>query len=310
MEKHIEIQADAETAMGSRLDVFLSEQLEGFTRSRLQKLIDQGLVKVSGEIAKAGMKLKGGEVISLVVPPDVPATAAAQEIPLDIVFEDKYLAVINKPVGMVTHPGAGVSDGTLVNALLHHCEGELSGISGVLRPGIVHRLDKDTSGLLVVAKEDKTHQGLSEQIRDKTARRVYLAVLEGVMKSDGGTIDKPIGRHPVRRKEMAVVSTGRKAVSHFEVLRRSHKYTLVKVSLETGRTHQIRVHMASLGFPVVGDIVYNRKQTGNEAARAKLGLKGHALHAVELSFTHPVTGRLLQFEAPLPPEFQRLIDTI
>jgi 23S rRNA pseudouridine1911/1915/1917 synthase len=310
MEKHIEIQADAETAMGSRLDVFLSENLEGFTRSRLRKLIEQGLVKVSGEIAKAGMKLKGGEVISLVVPADVPATAEAQEIPLDIVFEDKYLAVINKPVGMVTHPGAGVSQGTLVNALLHHCRGELSGISGVLRPGIVHRLDKDTSGLLVVAKEDKTHQGLSEQIRDKTARRVYLAVLEGVMKSDGGIIDKPIGRHPVRRKEMAVVSTGRKAVSHFEVLRRSSKYTLVKVALETGRTHQIRVHMASLGFPVVGDIVYNRKQTGNEAARTKLGLKGHALHAVELSFTHPVTGRLLQFEAPVPPEFQRLIDTI
>jgi 23S rRNA pseudouridine1911/1915/1917 synthase len=186
----------------------------------------------------------------------------------------------------------------------------LSGISGVARPGIVHRLDKDTSGLLVIAKEDQSHRNLAAQIKSKEARRTYIALVEGVMKEDRGTISKPIGRHPVKRKQMAVTTTGRPAVSHFEVLRRFTKYTLVKVSLETGRTHQIRVHMSSIGYPVVGDLVYNSKVTGSEAMRRKLGLKGHALHAFQLSFTHPETGVLLEFEAPLPEEFQALIETL
>src|SRR5262249_31174306 len=186
------------------------------------------------------------------------------------VYEDDYLLVINKPAGLVTHPGAGVHAGTLVNALLHHCRGSLSGISGILRPGIVHRLDKDTSGLMVVAKEDRAHRGLADQIHERTARRTYIALVEGTISVDSGCIDQPIGRHPVHRKKMAVVESGRRAVSRFRVLKRWARYTLVEVQLETGRTHQIRVHMASLGFPVVGDIVYNCKLTGTLAKRHKL----------------------------------------
>jgi len=300
----------AESGKSLRLDVFLTQSLSDLSRSRLQKLIEDKLVHVDGEPARAGLKLKGGEKIEVIIPPPVELDVKAQDIPLRIVFEDDYLAVVDKPIGMVTHPGAGVYEGTLVNALLHHMKGRLSGISGTLRPGIVHRLDKDTSGLLVVAKEDRTHRDLARQIKEKTAQRIYTALVEGVLESDSGAVNKPIGRHPVKRKQMAVVAKGKEAVSHFQVLRRFHKYTLVKVRLTTGRTHQIRVHMASLGHPVVGDLLYNNKQTGSSAQRAKLGLSGHCLHAAQLSFSHPITGQLLEFESPLPASFQALIDSL
>ncbi len=306
----IEIVVEQTSAEPVRLDVYLAAKLPGLSRSRIRKLIEGGLVVTAGKPAKAGLRLRNGDRLEITIPPPAELDVKAQDIPLAVIYEDEYLVVVNKPAGLVTHPGAGVSEGTLVNALLHHCSGTLSGISGVLRPGIVHRLDKDTSGLMVAAKEDRAHKGLSEQIHDRKARRTYIALLEGNMPNDSGFVDKPIGRHPVNRKKMAIVSSGRRAVSHYAVLKRWAAYTLVQVSLETGRTHQIRVHMASLGYPVVGDIVYNCKQTGTLSKRHKLGLSGHALHATRLSFTHPVTGSLLEFDAPLPEDFQRLIDSL
>lgn len=309
MEKNaIELVVDlTDGGLPLRIDQYLHTCLPEFSRSFIQKLIEGGNVLVNDEKTKSSLKLCGGEVILVSVPAAGRIAVGPEEIPLEILFEDKYLAVINKPAGMVVHPGAGVREGTLVNALLYHLNGSLSGISGELRPGIVHRLDKDTSGLMVVAKEDKTHRNLQEQIHDKLARRVYLAVLEGVMKTDSATIEKPIGRHPAKRKEMAVTPKGKRAVSHYKVLARSHQYTLVEVDLETGRTHQIRVHMASLGYPVVGDLTYNRKSTGTLAAREKLGLCGHALHAFQLTFRHPISGESLQFQSRLPEDFEIFI---
>lgn len=295
---------------GVRLDVFLSREVAELSRSRIQKLIEDEDILVNDQPAKASLKLQGGERITIELQEPVALDLQPEDIALDIVYQDDDLAVINKAAGMVTHPGAGISSGTLVNALLFHMRDSLSGISGTVRPGIVHRLDKDTSGLIVIAKNDLAHRHLAEQIKAKTARRNYVALVEGVMKPDTGTIDKPIGRHPTRRKQMAIVTNGRKAVSRFQVLERFSKFTLVKVMLETGRTHQIRVHMASLGYPVVGDLLYNPKSSGSEAARHKLGLKGQALHAAQLSFTHPTTGMLLEFEAPLPEDFQTLLSKL
>ncbi|HEY9789243.1 MAG TPA: RluA family pseudouridine synthase, partial [Candidatus Obscuribacterales bacterium] len=278
-EQKLELLVPEEMEDPIRLDQYLAAELSGqladFTRSRIQKLIDEGKVEVDEKPGKAGAKLRGGEAITIVVPADVPLEVKAQEIPLNIVFEDADLIVVNKPAGMVTHPGAGVTEGTLVNALLYHCGSSLSGISGVLRPGIVHRLDKDTSGLLVVAKSNRAHHALAEQIKRKDARRIYQAILEGVPAAEQGTVDKPIGRHPVERKKMAITESGRNARTHWQVLRHWHKFCLVKCTLDTGRTHQIRVHMNSLGTPVVGDIVYNRKTTGTPEARRRLGLAGH-----------------------------------
>lgn len=293
-----------------RLDHYITKALPHFSRAQVQKLIDAQLVRVNGDLAKASLKLKGGEVILVRVPPTEPLDLQPEAIPLDVVYEDEFLIVVNKAVGMVTHPGAGTSSGTLVNALLHHCRGSLSGISGVERPGIVHRLDKDTSGLLVVAKEDLTHRELAKQLAARTVKRTYMALVEGLVSNDSGTVDKPIGRHPVRRKEMAVVDNGKTAVTHYEVVERYRKFTLLELKLQTGRTHQIRVHMAHLGYPVVGDLVYNRKSSGSEKARSKLGLTGHALHAARLSFTHPKTGLVLEFKAPLPADYQKLLDSL
>lgn len=259
---------------GVRLDVFLSREVAELSRSRIQKLIEDEDILVNDKPARASLKLQGGERITIELQEPVALDLQPEDIALDIVYQDDDLAVINKAAGMVTHPGAGISSGTLVNALLFHMRDSLSGISGTVRPGIVHRLDKDTSGLIVIAKNDLAHRHLAEQIKAKTARRNYVALVEGVMKPDTGTIDKPIGRHPTRRKQMAIVTNGRKAVSRFQVLERFSRFTLVKVMLETGRTHQIRVHMASLGYPVVGDLLYNPKSSGSEAARHKLGLKG------------------------------------
>lgn len=293
-----------------RLDNYLTKTLTDLSRAQVQKLIDGQLVTVNGEVAKSSLRLKGGETVLLHLPPVEPLDLQPEAIPLDVIFEDEFLIVVNKPAGMVTHPGAGTRSGTLVNALLHHCRGGLSGISGVERPGIVHRLDKDTSGLLVIAKEDSTHKELSRRLAAREVKRSYFALVDGIVGNDGGTVDKPIGRHPVRRKEMAVVENGRHAVTHYKVVERYRNFTLLECQLETGRTHQIRVHMASLNFPVVGDLVYNRKSSGSEKARAKLGLQGHALHAARLSFTHPKTGIALEFRAPLPADYQKLLDKL
>jgi 23S rRNA pseudouridine1911/1915/1917 synthase len=293
-----------------RLDQYLSEQLTMHSRSRIQKLIEDGLVLVDGKPAKAGQKLKIHQLISVTMPPLKELAVEPEDIPLTILFEDEYLAVVDKPVGMVTHPGAGVDSGTLVHALLHHMKGSLSGISGVLRPGIVHRLDKDTSGLMIVAKEDSAHRQLSRQIQAKEARRIYLAIVEGVPAKDEGLVNAPIGRDPKHRTRMAIVGDGRTAETHYRILKRSHKHALLELELKTGRTHQIRVHMKSLNCPVVGDIVYNSKTTGTLAARGKLGLKGQALHAHKLVFVHPINGRLLEFESRLPEDLEALVDKL
>jgi 23S rRNA pseudouridine1911/1915/1917 synthase len=313
-ERQIEIEVPDELEQPTRLDQYLTAELASqfdyLTRSRIQKLIDAGKVSVDSRAGKAGAKLKGGEVISIVIPADVRLEVKAQDIPINVVFEDADLIVVNKPAGMVTHPGAGVSEGTLVNALMFHCGDSLSGISGVLRPGIVHRLDKDTSGLLVVAKNDRAHQSLAHQIKEKEAGRRYQAILEGIPVPPEGTVDKAIGRHPVARKKMAIIADGRNARTHYRLLKHWHKFALIEAILDTGRTHQIRVHMASLGCPVVGDIVYNVKTTGTLDARRRLGLIGQALHAAYLSFTHPSQGGLLEFEAPLPADFQAAMDKL
>lgn len=314
MSELIELEVEAELEGEPRLDQYLCNKLNSrmqpFSRSRIQKLIDEGQIFVNEKPAKAALRLNGGEHIRFLVPEPVELELKAQDIPLKVVYEDDDILVIDKPAGQVVHPGAGVHEGTLVNALLQHCQGRLPGISGTIRPGIVHRLDKDTSGLLVVAKSDLAQASLSSQISSREAKRAYLALLEGAPPAEQGLVDKPIGRHKTDRKRMAVVDGGRSAQTNFEVLRRWSKFCLIRATLKTGRTHQIRVHMSSLNCPVVGDIVYNRKSTGNEAARKKLGLKGHALHATYLSFRHPRSGLLLEFESSLPDDFQKLIDRL
>lgn len=295
-----------------RLDQYLADKLPDLSRVRVKKLIDDNLITVDGSRTKASLKLKGGESIQINLPPLAPSELVPEDLDLEVVFEDEDLIVINKPAGMVTHPGAGVESGTLVNGLLFHCKGSLSGISGEERPGIVHRLDKDTSGLLVVAKNDTTHRDLAEQIASKSAKRKYIALVQGVPKEHQGEIEEPIGRHPVRRKEMCVLApgTGRWAKTIYKVRKHFHQIALVDLELKTGRTHQIRVHMAHLGNPVLGDLVYNKKGGGTEKARKRYGLKGHALHATCLSFIHPKSGELLEFKAEPPDDFGSLINRL
>lgn len=293
-----------------RLDQFLVGKLDHISRAHIQKLINEGMVLVDGQVQKPSHRLKLAEIVAVTVPPPRDLAIEAEDIPVNILYEDEYLAVVNKQAGMVTHPGAGVESGTLVHALMHHMRGSLSGISGVLRPGIVHRLDKDTSGLLVIAKDDFTHRQLAKQIQNKVAQRIYITILEGELEQDKGGVVAPIGRHPSQRTKMAIVPYGRSAESQFTVLKRTHGYVLAQIKLLTGRTHQIRVHMASLDCPVVGDLVYNKKSTGNLTARRRLGIVGQALHATKLSFYHPHTTRLLEFEAGLPDDLQRLVDKL
>ncbi len=300
--------AEEELTLPARLDHYLLTRLPGVSRSRIQQLIEEKKVLVNGKPFKPGHKVKGGEEVTVVIDAPEPLALQAEDIAVDVVFEDEELVVVNKQAGMITHPGAGVFTGTLVNALLSRIGPSLKGINGTLRPGIVHRLDKDTSGLLVVAKSEKALHHLQKEIKERKARRVYFAIVEGVVETNNGTINLPIGRHPTKRKEMWVVENGRPSVTHYQVLTRSSKYSLLKVTLETGRTHQIRVHTSYSGFPVVGDIVYNRKTTGTLPARHKLGLLGHALHAAQLAFTHPVTGELLEFQTSVPSDMQALID--
>lgn len=284
-----------------RLDVFLSEKLDK-TRSAIKKLVDDGEITVGGNKVKAGRVLKIGEEIFVNIPDPVKLDLEAENIPLDIIYQDKDIAIINKPQGMTVHAGNGTHGSTLVNALLYHLD-SLSGINGVIRPGIVHRIDKDTSGLLVVAKNDAAHLSLSEQIKNKTCHRIYLALLEGTVKQNDGIIDTFIGRSDKNRTMMAVKDSGRRAVTHFKVLKRYKEFTFAEFRLETGRTHQIRVHCKYIGHPIVGDPVYGYE-------KQKFKLNGQLLHAWKLELTHPSTGERMSFEAPLPDYFQAVLQKL
>ena len=287
---------------GQRLDRWLAGQAGAPSRSALQGLMEAGFVRRNGAPANKKDKLAAGDRITLTLPDPQPIEAQPQNIPLDIVYEDDHLLVVNKPKGMVVHPAPGNPDGTLVNALLYHCRGQLSGVGGAIRPGIVHRIDKDTSGLLVVAKDDLTHQGLSEQMAVHAIHRVYHAVVYGNIRQDAGTIEAPIGRDPRDRKRMAVTpGQGKRACTHWQVLERFGQFTLLACRLETGRTHQIRVHMAHIGHPLAGDPVYGPRSVIRD-------LQGQCLHAKELGFRHPVTGQELRFDSPLPAYFTTFLE--
>ena len=296
--------AAAEDA-GKRLDAFLAEK-GGITRSAAERLIGQGSVSVNGNACPKNYKLKAGDETEYALPTPAPDEAIPQNIPLEFLFEDDDLAVVNKPKGMVVHPAAGNPDGTMVNALLFHMGDRLSGIGGVLRPGIVHRIDKDTSGILIVAKNDESHLRLSEQISAHSFDRVYHAVLVGNLREDAGTVDAPIGRNPADRKKMAITPDGRRAVTHYRVLRRYPGFCYVELRLETGRTHQIRVHMASLGHPVAGDLTYGGGRTAFEKKHMAL-FGGQCLHAKAIAFDHPRDGRRMSFDSELPPYFTEIL---
>jgi len=297
---------------GGRLDQFVVRSMEGMTRATVQRLIDEGRVTVNGRVEKPSLKLRGGERVVVEVPPPVPAVPQAEEIPLVILHEDSDLVVVNKPAGMVVHPGAGTSGGTLVNALLAHCT-DLSGIGGEIRPGIVHRIDKDTTGVLVVAKNDRCHEGLARQFREHTIKRIYLALVFGSPKSDTGRIEGAIGRHPTDRKRMSGKARhGKHAVTHWRVLARYPGMTLLRLRLETGRTHQIRVHLAEAGHPLVGDEVYGGGGRANDLRDPELkklvrALGRQALHAKTLGFIHPTSGTYLEFDTELPEDMTRII---
>ena len=283
-----------------RVDVFVAEMGE-ITRSRAAKLIEDGCVTVNGRLSAKNAKLKAGDEVVLNLPDPVSYDITPEEIKLDIVYEDEDLLVVNKHKGMVVHPAAGNYDGTLVNALMHHCGASLSGINGVMRPGIVHRIDKNTSGLLMVAKNDAAHNGLAKQIKDHSFTREYEAVVYGNVKDDSGTINAPIGRHPVKRKQMAVTEKGSKpATTHYTVLQRFGNFTHIKLRLETGRTHQIRVHMAYIGHPVAGDDVYGPK-------KVITSLSGQCLHAKKVGFIHPITNEYMEFDSDLPEYFVKFL---
>ncbi|MBQ7566669.1 MAG: RluA family pseudouridine synthase [Oscillospiraceae bacterium] len=282
---------------GERLDAAVA-RLAGLTRSAAQKLVENGSVLLNGKAAKKRALVAVGDGIDVTLPEPQPTAAAPQDILLDVVYEDDDVIVVNKPKGLVVHPAAGHPDGTLVNALLHHCAGSLSGVGGELRPGIVHRIDKDTSGLLIAAKNDFAHQSLAAQLKDHTLARTYECIVIGSIREDRGTVDAPIGRCPTNRKKMAVVPSGRSAVTHWEVLARYTGYTHLRCKLETGRTHQIRVHLAYKNHPIAGDAVYGR---------AALGLTSQCLHAAGLRFVHPRTGETVELTCPLPAEFTAVL---
>lgn len=288
---------------GKRIDSWLSEHIDGLTRSAVQNLLSEQAVNADGKAVKKNYKLAGGEVLTVIMPELREVDLAAEDIPLDIVYEDEDIVVVNKPRSMVVHPAVGNWSGTLVNALMFHCGESLSGINGEHRPGIVHRIDKDTSGLLVVAKNDRAHQSLAEQIQVHSAGRRYFAVVYGCPREETGTIQAPIARHPVDRKKMAVLAGGREAITHYQVLEHYQGYTFMKFRLETGRTHQIRVHMAHIGHPIIGDPLYG-------PAKDKWKLQGQCLHAGELELTHPVTGERMLFEAPLPEYFEKVLQKL
>ena len=285
----------------TRIDRFISEQMEDMSRSYIQKLIKDGCVTSDSKPVKANYKVKTGDHIEIELPEPVSLDIEPQDIPLDILYEDDDVLLVNKPKDMVVHPSAGHLDGTLVNALLYHCKDSLSSINGVMRPGIVHRIDKDTTGVLIICKNDKAHNCIADQLKVHSSTRRYHAIVYNNIKDDEGTIDAPIGRHPVDRKKMAINhKNGKSAVTHFKVLERFGKYTYVQCELETGRTHQIRVHMASIGHPLLGDEVYG-------SARQPYKTSGQVLHAKVFGFVHPTTGEYMEFETPLPDYFEDLL---
>ncbi|MBQ8208333.1 MAG: RluA family pseudouridine synthase [Clostridia bacterium] len=300
-----------EADTGKRIDAWLADALS-ITRSAAVKLIESGNVLSNGKSVAKSLKVASGQDFEVTIPEPEPSEALPENIPLDIIYEDRDLLVVNKPKGMVVHPAAGNPNGTLVNALLYHCGDSLSGIGGVIRPGIVHRIDKDTSGLLVVAKNDETHLALSKQLKDHTVSRVYSAIALGNFNQESGTVDAPIGRHPIDRKKMAVLrnsDSAREAITHYEIIERYGDFTYIKCVLETGRTHQIRVHMSSIGHPLLGDEVYGGSNTKFEA-RNRAIITGQCLHAGELSFIHPKTCEKVHFECPLPDYFNKLINKL
>ena len=301
METRLTVPAEA---AGQRLDRYLAESVEGMTRSAAARLLEEGRVTCDGRTVKKNEKTVAGQILTVDLPEPEAVDIVPQDIPLDIRYEDDDVIVLNKPKGLVVHPAAGHADGTLVNALLYHCAGSLSGINGELRPGIVHRIDKDTSGLLIVAKNDFAHQKLAAQLADHTLARTYEAIVCGGVKDDSGTIDAPIGRHPTDRKKMAVTEkNSRHAVTHYEVIARYRGYTHIQCRLETGRTHQIRVHMAYKGHPILGDMVYGHK-------KPELGMDSQCLHARELTFLHPRTDEPVTVRCELPEYFTEVLSKL
>ncbi len=286
---------------GVRIDRYLSDQCQDISRSYLQKLLKEQSVLVEEKPVKSNYKVNKGDRISLTLPEIREPEIVPEDIPLDIIYEDKDIILINKPKGMVVHPAAGHYNGTLVNGLMSHCRSELSGINGVMRPGIVHRIDMDTTGVLIVCKNDMAHNSISEQLKEHSITRRYAAIVHGVLKDDEGTINAPIGRHPIDRKKMSInEKNGRDAITHYRVLERFRQYTYIECQLETGRTHQIRVHMASTGHPLLGDSVYG-------PAKCPFRLNGQTLHAGVLGIIHPRTGEYMEFTAPLPDYFEELL---
>jgi len=290
--------------VGTRIDVFLAENMEDLSRSGVQKLIDEGMITLNGGKTKANYKLREKDIIDVTVPEVKEVEILPEDIPLDILYEDNDVIVVNKPQGMVVHPAPGHTSGTLVNALMFHCGDDLSGINGEKRPGIVHRIDKDTSGVLMIAKNDMAHQSLAAQLAEHSITRKYNAVVYNGFNEDEGTVNEPIGRNPQDRKKMAVTQKhSRHAVTHYRVIERMEKFTLIEAQLETGRTHQIRVHMTHIGHPLLGDPVYGPK-------KQPISLEGQALHARVLGFIHPRSGEYMEFEAPLPPHFVALLERL
>ena len=288
---------------GKRLDSYISDNMDKISRSFAQKLIENQQVTINGKNEKASYKVCAGDNIQVDVPEAQGTKLKAQDIPVDVVYEDKDIIVVNKPKGMVVHPANGNPDGTLVNAILAMCKDSLSGIGGEIRPGIVHRLDKYTSGLLIIAKNDEAHVKMSKQIQDRLVTKKYIALIRGVVKDDEATIDMPIARSKVDRKKMAVDKDGKQAVTHFKVIKRYRGYTLLEIKIDTGRTHQIRVHMAKIGYPVVGDMVYSN-------GKNEFGIEGQMLHAKSLEFSHPITGKKMHLEAPLPEYFTKVLEEL
>lgn len=286
---------------GKRLDAYVSSQSEELTRTAAQRLIEQGNILVNGKKQKVSYKVSTGDIITIEEVEAQEIELKAQDIPIEIIYEDNDIIVVNKPKGMVVHPANGNPDGTLVNAIMAICKDSLSGIGGEIRPGIVHRLDKDTSGLLIVAKNDKAHVNMSEQIKNHEVKKTYIALVRGIVKENEATIDMPIGRSNSDRKKMAVNKNGRNAITHIKVLKRYDRYTLLEVNIETGRTHQIRVHLSHIGYPIIGDYTYSN-------GKNEFGVVGQCLHAKQLEFKHPITGQDMKLEAPLPEYFEEIIE--
>ena len=288
---------------GKRLDVYISSRNNDLTRTTVQRMIEDGNIIVNDKKQKVAYKIACGDIINIEKVEAKPIELKAQDIPIEIIYEDKDIIVVNKPKGMVVHPANGNPDGTLVNAIMSICKDSLSGIGGEIRPGIVHRLDKDTSGILIVAKNDKAHVNMSEQIKKHEVKKTYIALVRGVVKENEATIDMPIGRSNSDRKKMAVTKNGRNAITHIKVLKRYKKYTLLEINIETGRTHQIRVHLSHIGYPIIGDYIYSN-------GKNEFGIVGQCLHAKSLEFEHPITGNKMKLEAPLPEYFQEILEEL